>query len=69
MANVFIDYSKAPEDWCLAEFMATLPHAGERAREYLKERGYVKPLTRSVLQEKSPLESEGLRFMYEMITR
>lgn len=68
MADIFIDYSKAPEDWCLAEFMATLPNAGERAREYLKERGYVIPLTISHLPEKSPLKSEGLRFVYETVT-
>lgn len=69
MTKVFIDYSKAPEEWCLAEFMATLPNAGEEARAYLKERGYVNKLKRSELQEKSPLESAGLSFVFGELTR
>lgn len=69
MTSAFIDYSKAPEEWCLAEFMATLPHAGKEARAYLKERGYVNQVNRSAQQEKSPLESTGLRFVFGALTR
>lgn len=69
MAKVFVDYSKAPENWFLAEFMATLPHAGVMAREYLKERGYVNEVNRSALHEKSPIESNGLNFIYGVIVR
>lgn len=34
-------YARAPEDWCLAEFMARLAHNGEAARRFLKKRGYI----------------------------
>lgn len=69
MPKVIVDYSKAPENWFLAEFMATLPNAGVLAREYLKERGYVNPVNRSELPEKSTLESNGLNFIYGALVR
>lgn len=57
-------YSLAPEQWCLAEFMATLPTVGENARRYLTERGYVIDILPQTLPEKSTLESNGLRTNY-----
>lgn len=57
-------YSSAPEQWCLAEFMATLPVVGENARQYLTERGYVIDIVPQTLPEKSTLESNGLRVNY-----
>lgn len=57
-------YSSAPEQWCLAEFMATLPTVGENARMYLTERGYVIDILPQTLPEKSTLESNGLRTNY-----
>lgn len=35
-----VDYSEFPENWGMAEFMATLPKNGKRARDFIKERGY-----------------------------
>lgn len=57
-------YSLAPEEWCLAEFMATLPTVGVSAREYLSKRGYVIDIVPQTLPEKSTLESNGLRTKY-----
>lgn len=54
-------YSLAPEQWCLAEFMATLPKVGENARQYLTERGYAIDILPQTIKEKSPLHSIGLR--------
>ena len=57
-------YSLAPEQWCLAEFMATLPKVGDNARQYLTERGYVIDILPQTLPEKSSLHSIGLRPNY-----
>lgn len=57
-------YFSAPEQWCLAEFMATLPTVGENARRYLTERGYIIDVVPQTLPEKSTLESNGLHTNY-----
>lgn len=59
-----VDYSKAPEEWCLAEFISTLPTNGDQARSYLKDRGYVMEVPKRGLPERSPMESVGLRVSY-----
>lgn len=62
-----VDYSKAPEEWCLPELISTLPNAGTQAREYLKYRGYVMEVSKRELPERSPIESVGLRVSYNPI--
>lgn len=59
-----VDYSKAPEEWYLPEFISTLPTNGTQARKYLKDRGYVMEVPKRELPERSPMESVGLRVSY-----
>ena len=59
--NVTIDYSKAPEEWGLAEFMATLKVNGHGAREYINKRGYsVKVKPKSDLPEHSTIYARAI---------
>lgn len=59
-----VDYGKAPAEWCLPEFISTLPTNGGQARTYLKDRGYVMEVPKRELPERSPMESVGLRVSY-----
>lgn len=59
--NDAFDYSKAPEEWGLAEFMATLKNNGRGAREYIKKRGYsVKVQPKTGLIEHSTVYSRAV---------
>lgn len=64
-----VDYSNIPEEWCVAEFVSTLPRAGVRAREYLKERGYIIPLYKGDIPQKSPLMYESVSFQFDYARR